>query len=206
MERALQGWQGSLSLAGSYLESRGISSETAQVFRLGVVVSHEPGFEKYTGRLAIPYLDRKGPVGFTFRCVAEHDCKQSSCPKYLQMEGQEVGFFNVLALVDSDSSVAHVTEGEIDGITLTQVVGNEPVGSLSGVSKWKGHFPYLLNGFERVVLWSDPDDAGEKMRAKFRQYVTNVDVINMPAPLDVNGLFCSKGADAVKALYLEDEE
>jgi len=138
--------------------------------------------------------------------MADHNCKAESCPKYLQLEGQEVGFWNICALVDSDSAVAHITEGEIDGLTLTQVVGDEPVGALAGVSKWRPYFPFVLNGFERVVLWSDPDDAGEKMRAKFKAHVPNADIVQMPPPNDVNSLLVAQGPDVLRALYQEEEE
>jgi len=145
-----------------------------------------------------------GPVGFTFRCIREHYCKEDNCPKYLQMDGQEVGFFNVLSL-DSDEEVAHVCEGEIDAITLSQVVSG-PVLALSGVSKWKPHFPYHLTGFDRVVVWADGDKAGQSMAATFRQHVSNADIVQMPTGEDVNSLFCTKGPDALRALFEEEEE
>lgn len=204
MDRALSGWQANLTQATSYLASRSIGSEAAEQFQLGVVSSPEPGWERYVGRLAIPYFDRLGPVGFTFRCLRDHSCKDDNCPKYLQMDGQEVGFFNVLSL-DSDGDTVHVCEGEIDAITLSQIVP-DPVLALSGVAKWKPHFPYHLAGFERVVLWPDGDVAGKGLAVTFRKHVSNVDVVNMPAGEDVNSLFCSKGADALKPLYMESED
>lgn len=207
LERALSGWQANLHTAASYLQGRGIEPATAERFRLGVVASPDPPFDqRHTGRLAIPYFDRAGIVGFNFRCLKDHNCKTVECPKYLQMEGQEVGFFNILALWDSTERVAHVTEGEIDAVVLTQVVGGEPVGGLPGIDKWRPHFPRLLAGFERVVLWADPDKAGDKMRARFKQHVPNVDVVALPAPLDVSAMYVAKGPDAVRALYTEDNE
>lgn len=207
LERALTGWQMNLPEAVSYLSGRGIDEATAQRFRLGVVSSPEPPFDgSHNGRLAIPYLDRLGVVGFTFRCLRPHDCKKVDCPKYLQMEGQEVGFFNVLDLWDSTAATAHVTEGELDAMVLTRVVGDEPVAGLAGIDKWKPHFPRLLAGFERVVLWADPDKAGGKMRAKFRQHIPNVEMVALPAPMDVSELYVAKGADAVRALCEEQED
>lgn len=204
MERALAGWTASLSLANPYLDSRGIRNETAKAFNLGVVASAEPPYEKFVGRLAIPYVDRIGPVGFTFRCIADHDCKQEGCPKYLQMDGQEVGFFNVLSL-DSDEEVAHICEGELDAITLSQVVSG-PVVAVSGVGKWKPHFPYHFSGFERVVVWADGDKAGKDMGIKIREHISSSDIVHMPAGEDVNSLFCSKGEHAVRALFEEDQD
>lgn len=204
MERNLQFWVANLPLAEDYLELRGISQSTAQAFSLGVVASAEPPYEKYVNRLAIPYLDRLGPIGFTFRCISGHDCKEEGCPKYLQMEGQEVGFFNVLSL-DTDEEVAHICEGEMDAITLSQVVSGAVV-ALAGAKKWKPHFPYHFSGFERVMVWPDGDKAGEGMGMKVREHISNADIVHMPAGEDINSLFCSKGAAAVVALFEEESD
>lgn len=205
MERALGRWQSNLNEAKGYLDSRGIQVATAERFSLGVVLfGEEQPFDKYTNRLAIPYFDRLGPVGFTFRCIAGHDCKESGCPKYLQMDGQEVGFFNVLSL-DSDDEVAHICEGEIDAITLSQVVVG-PCLAISGATKWKPHFPYHLSGFDRVMVWSDGDNAGKKMAEIVRASVPNADIVEMPAGEDVNSIFCSKGSSHLIGMFQEGDD
>lgn len=203
MDKALSQWMDSLDLAAPYLVSRGIGPSAAERFRLGVVACAEPPYDRYQGRLAIPYMDRMGPVGFTFRCIEGHDCKELGCPKYLQLEGQEVGLFNVLSL-DSDEEVAHLCEGEIDAITLSQIVPG-PVVAISGVAKWKPHFPYHFTGFERVVVWADGDAAGAKMATMVRQAVGNADVVEMASGEDVNSVFCWKGPDAIHAMYREEQ-
>lgn len=200
MERLLTSWEMSLEQAASYLVSRAIGQPTAKQFRLGVVACPEPGYEQYVGRLAIPYIDRLGVCGFNFRCLIEHDCKECSCAKYKQLKDHKLGFFNVLSLADSDAETVHVCEGEIDALTLSQVIKDEPVVALSGVSKWMPHFVFHLQGFERVLLWRDGDAAADKMVARFRSELKNLDVVDMPAGEDVNSLYCLKGPDGLKAL------
>lgn len=200
MERLLKSWEASLDLAASYLVSRAIGPATAQAFRLGVVACPEPGYETYVGRLAIPYIDRLGVCGFQFRCLTDHDCKAVDCKKYMQLKDHKLGLFNILGLADSDAETVHVCEGEIDCITLSQVIKDEPIVALSGVSKWMPHFVFHFQGFERVLLWRDGDAAADKMVAKFRQELKNVDTVDMPSGEDVNSLYCLKGPDGVKAL------
>lgn len=178
--------------------------ETANRFSLGVVASSEPGFEQYYGRLAIPYLDRLGPTGLQFRCMAEHVCKEVNCPKYLQLDGQTLGFFNVLSL-DSDEEVAHICEGEVDAITLSQVVSG-PVLGICGATKWMPHFHYHLTGFERVVGWADGDKAGTKMSERIRDKVRNADIVSLPDGEDVNSLFVAKGSDYLRGMFEEDPD
>lgn len=204
MDKMLSQWTGSVDLAATYLVNRGIGPSAAERFRLGVVACAESPYDRYMGRLAIPYLDRIGPVGFTFRCIEAHTCKEAGCPKYLQLEGQEVGLFNVLSL-DSDEEVAHLCEGELDAITLSQIV-SDPVVAISGVAKWKPHFPYHFTGFDRVVVWADGDPAGEKMATMVRRSVGNADVVEMPSGEDLNSVFCWKGPDAIRAMYMEEVE
>jgi len=204
MEKALSRWTACLHEAEPYLTRRGITIETGRAFSLGVVASSDPGFEKYFGRLVIPYMDRLGPVGFQFRCIDDHSCKEANCPKYLQLDDQKVGFFNVLSL-DSDEEVAHICEGEIDAITLSQVVEG-PVLAVSGVGKWLPHFQYHLTGFERVVVWADGDSAGGKMSERIRDKVRNADVVSLPQGEDVNSLYVTKGGDYIRSLYEEDPD
>lgn len=177
----------------------------AEHFRLGVVCSAEAPFEKFVNRLAIPYMDRLGPVGFQFRCIQQHDCKALSCDKYLQLDDQKVGFFNVTSL-DSDEATAHICEGELDAVTLSQVVPGFPVVAIAGANKWLPHFPYHFTGFERVVVWADGDSAGKQMRRTIREQVSNSDFVTMPAGEDVNSIFCAKGASALRAMFEEEGE
>lgn len=192
MGKAHQMFRENLGSAMSFLSARGITSETAERFGLGVVPDGVKGYEQYYGRLVIPYVDRSGVYGFKFRCMALHDCKAEDCAKYLNPEGQELGLFNVLAL-DSDSEILHVCEGEIDTIVLAQIVP-DPVIGLPGADVWRDHFPFHMAGFERVCLWPDGDRAGKDMGKAWLKKLRTVEIMRIPNGHDVNSVFCAQGA------------
>src|SRR5690606_17962026 len=119
-------YQEMLPLAKVFLENRGVTMETAEKFRLGVVDSPEPGHEPYVGRLVVPYLDMLGVYALKFRCLAGHDCKAEDCSKFPNLPGQALSIYNVTA-VDSTSDTLHIAEGEPDTWILTQVFPDGPV-------------------------------------------------------------------------------
>lgn len=206
MEKALKRFEAGLDPAGlGYLAGRGISAATAARFRLGVACSDLTGYEKYVGRLAIPYVDRLGVYGFKFRCIAHGDCKKFECEKYLNPLGQEVGVFGVLELDDDYSNTLHVTEGEMDRIALKQHT-DEPVIGLPGAMAFKPHWVNHFSGFERILAWQHGDTAGEKWAKKLRDVHRNVEVISLPPKEDVNSLIQSWGAEKVLQLASGDEE
>lgn len=202
LERALGLWRQSLDLAGPFLVSRGIGPRAAEHFRLGVVSCGDSQWDRFRGRLAVPYMDRLGVVGFQFRCIQGHDCKVAGHKKYLQPDDQKVGLFNVVSL-DSDEDTAHLCEGELDAVVLWQLVLG-PVVAVAGVDKWMPHFPYHFTGFDRVCVWADGDEAGRGLRRRVRDCVPNADLMALPAGDDVGSLFCRAGASAVAALWMEE--
>lgn len=193
MEKAATYYETCLLQAASYLESRGITLETAKTHRLGVVGSEDHGHERDQGRLSIPYLDRIGVYGFKFRCLLAHDCKEAGCPKYTNPAGQELSLYNVLAL-DSDSETLHITEGELDAIVLSSIIAG-PVVAIPGASLWKKHFPFHLAGFTRVLVWADGDEPGTKMAARIADTCAQAEVFQMPSGEDVNSMFLKNGPD-----------
>lgn len=205
LERATRVYQDSLPLAKTFLVSRGISYETAQKWRLGVVHFPELGHEAMTGRLSIPYLNRLGVIALKFRCLQGHECKAEGCSKYLSTPGQDVYVFNVLS-TEACHHTIHVTEGEIDAIVLAEVLG-EPCVGIPGTSSWRAHHPWHFKGWQRVVVWPDGDKAGKDFGNLIRKEVSAAEVINLPAGHDVNSLYLQAGAEAIRQLAgAEDTE
>lgn len=204
LEKATQIYEGTLAEGTAYLKGRGIEVETAVAARLGVVISPEPGHEHAQGRLAIPYQNKLGVIGFKFRCVAGHDCKAESCPKYIIPVGQDEYLFNVAA-VDVDADTIHITEGEMDCVVLGQVLG-EPVVGLPGASVWSPHHPWHFKGWPRVLCWADGDKAGQDMARRLRKDIQSLETVPMPSGHDVNSLFLEQGAEAIRRLAGHDEE
>lgn len=176
----------------------------AELWRLGVVASPEPGHENAIGRLCIPYINRAGVAAVKFRCLVNHDCKAEHCAKYTQPLGQETYLFNVLA-VEDDATQIHITEGEFDAIILTSVLG-EPAVGLPGATQWKQHYPWHFKGFDRVLVWPDGDKAGQDMASKVRKELPNAEIVGMPAGFDVTSLYLEAGEGALHKLAGEDEE
>lgn len=206
LEKALKRFEAGLGDAMPYLDGRGITEATAKRFRLGVVSFLEEGsFEEWRGRLAIPYLDRLGVYGYKFRCLEHEDCKQYSCKKYLNPSGQGTSIYGVLELDDDEADTLHVTEGEMDRISLSQFT-DQPVIGFPGSEAWQDHWVCHFSGFERVLCWKHGDRAGDKWASRLRSVCRVVEIVELPPGEDVNSLILSWGPEKVLALANGEED
>lgn len=179
-----------------YLLDRGISEEAAVTFRLGVVATTE--FGHYIGRLAIPYLDRNGaPLGFRFRCLREHRCKDHDCPKYLSVSGAPSRVFNVGAIHRAGNEI-HLTEGELDAVILNQL--GHFACAIPGASGFQGHHRRMLAGFSRVYVWGDPDAAGSNFINDVSNRLNSAKGIRPPSG-DVTETYLEHGALGIYDLF-----
>jgi DNA primase len=154
------------------------------------------GHEYLRGRLAIPYLGPKGNVyNLRFRCLGHADCKANGCnAKYISLPGFPSRIFNVRAVVGSHDTI-HVTEGELDCISLS-VCGFDAIG-VPGVENLPKHFPRLVAGFTRVILWADSDDAGRQLIKSFQRAIPRAEAVMLPEGADVNSLLVTEGPEAL---------
>jgi DNA primase len=177
----------------SYLQGRGITKEAAVTFHLGKVVDPAPGHEHAVGCLSIPYRTPTGVVGIKFRRI------DGSTPKYIYPTGQKVGMFNVVDL-HTPSNVLAVCEGELDTLVMSALVGIPAVG-VAGVTQWKPHFPIMLEGKDRVVIFADNDvkedgrNPGMELAKRIKEDVDRAVIINLPDNKDVNQVFLEEGKD-----------
>jgi DNA primase len=188
------------TLASGFLNARGIGDEWAERWGLGVVTSPLPSHERFRGRLCIPYRNRSGVIGLKFRCLNMHDCKTEGHGKYDQPAGQTQSLFNILA-VDRSEQEIHVTEGEMDCIVLSEVLG-QPVVGVPGVDQWHDHWVTHFRGFDQVILWQHGDKAGRAMGVTWGQRV-GVELVELPLGHDVNSYYVEFGPAKLKALYEE---
>ena len=189
LARATENYETQLPEILPYLTSRGITEETARMFRLGLVKEPEPGHEPYIGRLAIPYITPAGIIDIRFRSL-----NADSGPKYLSRPGASTHIFNVAAL-NTDSDVLVICEGEIDTMIATQV-GFAAVG-LPGANNWKPFYTRVLADWEKIMLFCDGDNAGKEMAKTITRELDNVFPIFMPDNCDVNDVYLAEGAEGL---------
>lgn len=139
-----------------YLEARGLA-DVAEEAGLGLVPG-DPGPEwaKYAGMLSIPYLTvEREVVSIRFRTIDPDDSR----PKYLQPGGSDVTIYNMPALARNHKTII-ITEGEMDCLALEKL-GYTAIG-MPGANSWKSHYARAIDGFQRVIVAGDPDEAGQK--------------------------------------------
>lgn len=190
----------SAALPGSpgmeYLGKRGIGPRTAETLRLGYVDPQGPipeGWERFAGRIAIPYLNIDGVVVWAkFRAL--EDVKE----KYAQQAGGRTRLYNLRALSVPSGTLA-LCEGEFDTISLT-ALGIPAVG-IPGANNWKPYFHRVLQGYDRVVMFYDDDEPGRSLVQTVKQKMP--DIVPLAAPgghHDLGDAFEAGLGDSIRAL------
>lgn len=202
--------------AATYLTGRGIGladptslpgggeATVADRFLLGVVVDPEPSHERFAGRLSLPYITRSGVVQIKFRCVEDHACGDVGCAKYLGLPGVKPRLYNVEDLFHGEPYIA-VCEGELDALVLS-TYGGIPSVAAPGASSWEPHFTRVLEGYARVLVVADADDAGREFATKLSRELDSAVTVRLPEGSDVGDVFAAKGPAGLRELvgpYLE---
>jgi DNA primase len=185
------------SPAEEYLIGRGITTETADYFKLGYVES--PALvddERYLGRLCIPYLTSSGVVQMRFRKMTDGGAK------YLGDLGVDGRPFNTLALKNPARTI-YLTEGEIDAMTIFQL-GLPSIG-IPGANLWTKLFARMFR-YRSVVILVDGDTtilrdgktAGQLFAHEVAKDLDEYRIIQMPDGEDVNSVLQKFGPDELK--------
>lgn len=174
--------------AMDYLLGRGFTPDTISNYRLGFAQTPMPGHEAGYGRIVIPYLTTRGPVKLRFRAMPGQD----STAKYLDLSGGTPRLFGVTSLAnDTGGDIVYIAEGECDQMIATQI-GLTAVG-IPGVQSWRDHFSMLLEGYEKIRILADNDDAGQgaamgkTIESKMPKH--DIKTILMPSGFDVNSAY-----------------
>lgn len=184
---------------GREVQARGLSDETLAASRIGLVGDDaEPGFERYEGKLLIPYLGHDGRI-ITVR-FRRPEWVTESGPKYLSLDGDVPRIYGI-ADIHQAGTVLHVTEGELDRLILKQI-GWHAV-AIPGAAMWSGIFRNMLKGFSTVVTWFDGDEAGAELTRKVHGALRQAVPARIPRSEDVNSLYLTGGADALHELAQE---
>jgi DNA primase len=197
------------SVGWEYLEGRKIGRGTARALRLGYVDPSNPreGWERFAGRLAIPYLNPKGDaVWIKFRAThITNPNAKGDVIKYAQQKGEEARLYNTIALTAKSDTLCLV-EGEFDAIVLT-ALGIPAVG-IPGAGAFKPHMAKALEGWPRTVLFYDNDPEGKNGKRPGEALLEAVkakmpDVIPLVAPggyNDIGDAYEAGLGEAIKAL------
>lgn len=179
-----------------YLNERGIDRPSADSWGLGLVENPGAQHESFVGRLSIPYwVPQGGPVAMKFRCMKGHDCKAAECAKYLGHPGAGTHLYGVSNLA-TDTGIVAITEGELDAIVCTDVLRIPAVGA-PGATTWRPHWGYLFEGYDKVIVLGDGDDAGRTFAQTVAAQVPNGEARALPPGLDVTSFVQQQGAKAV---------
>jgi len=194
LESLTQEYAANIIKAEAFLTSRGLTTEDAATYRLGVVVDDSnPESVPYLDRLSIPYQTPAGVIDIRYRTMEE-----GVRPKYMSRPGAKGHIFNVGALwMDSDTIA--ICEGEFDAIVMDLFSGIPAVG-IPGVNLWKPHFGRLFMDYDRVLVIGDGDEAGREFSKNLASKIENAIPIGMKEGMDVNGLYQNEGPDAIERL------
>lgn len=179
----------------AYLESRKITKEAVDYFRLGIVRTPQDGHESYAGRISIPYVTPTGVVTMRFRYPGDDHPK-----KLLGMPDEPARLFNTRALLGARE--VYICEGEPDTIIAWQA-GLAAVG-IPGANTWKSNSRVwtrvLAN--RKVTVLADADDSGIGLELAKDIYSSlgGCRIIQMPNGHDVNSFVIKEGEDEFKAL------
>lgn len=180
--------------AQEYLEKRGLKP-AINGHRLGYVNNPPEGWDRYKGYISIPFHNPDGEVVcIRFRKLDPPD--PDNAPKYLQPSGTATRLFNMPALMSNTDTIV-ITEGEIDCMTL-EVMGINAVG-VTGATSFKPWYAGLVEGFHNIIVWGDPDKAGQEFNEKVIKTVRRA----VPAHLstDINDSYLEDGGLAIMEAY-----
>ncbi|MFE4451396.1 toprim domain-containing protein [Streptomyces sp. NPDC056796] len=130
-----------------------------------------------------------------FRCLQEHNHRDYFHGKYNTIKDDIPRMYGVDAVHRAGEEI-HVTEGELDRIILEKL--GLPAVAIPGANMWFGRHRRMLAGFNRVWVWSDPDDAGSELTSKITRALRSAKALRLSA--DVTDTYLAEGADALLGL------
>lgn len=166
---------------------------------LGSVSDPINGHEQFVGWVSIPYITALGVcTSVKFRRLDDGK------PKYGQPMGQKLHLYNVAdTLIDSGRIV--VTEGELDAVVMSGVVGIPAVG-VPGVAAWKPFYTKLFTGFDTIYVVGDNDikEDGTNPGAEFAKRVAgeiiNSQIVQLPSGMDITDFYLKFGKESTANL------
>lgn len=185
------------------MREHGLESQLiARKYQLGVVIDPLPGDERFEGWLSIPYLTKAGCRSIRFRRLIGDGSKIG------QAKGQPVRIYNPEACFTA-GEVIGITEGEMDAIAATELLGLPSVG-IPGAKMWvaySGVWKPMFKNFERVLVLRDGDEDGKDLADAITESLgTRARVIDMPDGEDVSSMLVQGRASELTKQFKEDDD
>lgn len=183
----------------SYLLSRGISKEAAEMFGLGWT-----GDDEFVPNcISIPYQGRAGVRDIKYRAI-----DPDADPKYKKEPGCGSNLYNAQVLRTAQQVA--LCEGELDAIAIQAYCGVPAVafpgtdtwnrrGTLEAPDKDTTHWPLSFEGIPRVWVIADGDAVGRNAAQKVADSIGwSAKVIDLGNKQDANSFIAQFGAAAFK--------
>lgn len=197
LDSMVTSYQGTLSKETiSYFNSRGLAPDVLERYRIGTVNALVAEHKKYNGMACIPYITPlAGVLALKFRVT--HTCT-TACEHQKYITPYPTLIYNTPAFDRAEQlDLIAITEGEIDAITLDACCGI-PAVAIPGVDVWAQHkeFPLLFSGFSRVLMFADPDEAGQRLASRILEDVRGARMVELE--FDVNDTYMTYGCDEIR--------
>lgn len=179
-------------LGVEYLAARGLAElGVVDTFRLGLVSNPLPEHAYLKDSLAIPYLSKAGePLTLRFRMLRH----SGDGPKFMKLSGDPLRLYNAPAVYARQGRTVHVCEGEMDAIVLERC-GLDAVG-IPGANIWKPRWRRILQQYDTVYVWGDPDEAGGKFSRAMTQRLANARTVHLERG-DVSDTYAQSGREGI---------
>lgn len=178
---------------------RGLVDSTIKHFKLGYVHDPFPVDRMHAKSISIPYMNPGGVFDIRFRRGPE---QSDSAPKYSSVAGSKTTIFNVEEIDDKNQFII-IGEGEFTAIMAWQI--GLPAIALPGVKSFKRYHRHLFEGFSRVYICGDGDEAGIGFNNELAGQLRNGVPVGMPDGEDLDS-YCRKfGADKTRKLILGED-
>lgn len=184
-----------VTLARRYAEKRGITQSEVDSYKLGYAVDGN----KVGGRIVIPWLDSAGrAAGYSARTFVDQEPKYQT-PGEDENADRSVMFGEHLWPSAKQRRVVVVTEGAFNAIAVRRAF-DVPVAALGG-SEIDPMHAVKLASFARVVLLTDPDDAGDAAAAALSSMLARYCELmrpTLPNKLDALDIVLRHGVDDLR--------
>lgn len=180
--------------AVKYLESRGISQETAEKYEITVQTDRE-------NILVFPFYDDKGVMQFVKYRKTDYDSEKDSCKEWCESDCKPI-LFGMKQCEDFERIV--VCEGQLDSLSASQA-GVKNAVSVPNGAKGFTWIPYCydwVSKFKEIVIFGDHEKGHitllDEMSTRFPKKTLHVREQDYKGCKDANELLQKHGAQAVK--------